>query len=557
MKKLIISIFLLCIAVIAANAQKVVLVKDFCQDSCYGLDPNLHANPMRVLGSKLFFGAITNTEKPNSYNWVIEGNNIKKLDNFGNTVFDSAPYFMDYVGGNAIVSGVKDKDKTDYIQGVWKQNLSTGTYELIKQNSHGYFARMNQNVYFASINFGISPNPSAFALHKIDTTNFSLSVVKDSIFMGNRWDWFTVKANQKKMYFPITTKTDASQNDIWVSDGTKSGTKKIAEDFFIYQSYKKLSAGALNFYNYNGHTYFFGAKQQQSDSINLYKIDYNTNEVKKVYQFIPKKGENFLFINNVIESSDILYIEFNLKMYRFNDKGIELVKTNKGKSISPNNFRAFLKNGNFFVRSNIKIDSINNQYQDVLIKIGENNADTKIVYDFEVEDITFLNNKWYFIGKDSLHALPNSKYYLWEADSNFQSVKKIFEPLGKIYFTVWGGQYTVFNLTPYNDDLYFWYNDEKIGAELYKYTYKNTNTSEITINQLKIYPNPSNDYVSIINPTYENAVLNIYDINGQKIKEEIVQKEANNIDISNLKSGIYVLKIQSEGKAFISKFIKI
>ncbi len=558
MKKTSILFFLFSVLVICANAQKVVLVKDFCQDSCYGLDPDLNGNSMRVIGNKLFFGANINTEKPNSYNWVIEGNNIKKLDNLGDSAIDGAPVFMDYVGGYAIVSGVKDKTKTNYIQGVWRLNLSNDSYELIKQNAFGYFARMNQNVYFAAKQFDTIPNQKPFVLYKMDSINFTLTVVKDSIFKGERWEWFNVKVNQKKMYFTISTNNkDEAKDDIWVSDGTTLGTKKIAEDYFIYNTNKKLSSGGFNFHNHKGHTYFFGAKKQQSDSINLYKIDYNTNEINKVYQFLPKKGENFSFITNVIETKNSLYIEFNLKMYRFNDKGVELVKTNKGKDISSNNFYAFIEGNNLFVRSNIKIDSVNNQYQDVLINIGDNNAETKIIYDYRVTDLKFLNNKWYFIGRDSLNASPNSKYYLWEADSNFQSIKKIFEPLGKIYFTTWGGQYTVHNLTPYNDDLYFWYNDGKTGAELYKFTYKNTSTSEIAINKLRINPNPSTNFVNITNPTQKIEVLDIYDINGVKIKQEILQQEINNIDVTNLKSGIYIFKTQSKEKIFISKFIKI
>ncbi|MFC7774718.1 M1 family aminopeptidase [Flavobacterium sp. GCM10027622] len=72
-------------------------------------------------------------------------------------------------------------------------------------------------------------------------------------------------------------------------------------------------------------------------------------------------------------------------------------------------------------------------------------------------------------------------------------------------------------------------------------------------NQVNLYPNPSNDYITIDIPAQvELLKVNFYTVLGQKAYEN----NTNRIDISNLSDGIYNIIIEtSEGKA-LKKFIK-
>lgn len=68
---------------------------------------------------------------------------------------------------------------------------------------------------------------------------------------------------------------------------------------------------------------------------------------------------------------------------------------------------------------------------------------------------------------------------------------------------------------------------------------------------IKLFPNPSNDYISISNLNQEEN-YEIYNIIGQKVRRGIVL-ENEKIDIQSLTNGIYILKLQNKNSI---KFIK-
>jgi hypothetical protein len=68
---------------------------------------------------------------------------------------------------------------------------------------------------------------------------------------------------------------------------------------------------------------------------------------------------------------------------------------------------------------------------------------------------------------------------------------------------------------------------------------------------LKIYPNPVSN--TLIIPVLEDADYEIFNVNGGIVMKGRVSNE---IDISKLKTGIYILKITSETGVFFNKFIK-
>lgn len=82
-----------------------------------------------------------------------------------------------------------------------------------------------------------------------------------------------------------------------------------------------------------------------------------------------------------------------------------------------------------------------------------------------------------------------------------------------------------------------------------------TNIEEFNNNEFTIYPNPVKDIVSIsiASKTVINTI-NLYSVTGKLIKE--IQLPKNQIDLSNLKSGIYFIEVISENKKEILKLIK-
>ena len=80
--------------------------------------------------------------------------------------------------------------------------------------------------------------------------------------------------------------------------------------------------------------------------------------------------------------------------------------------------------------------------------------------------------------------------------------------------------------------------------------------SNKVLSKLKIYPNPASDLIKISLPE-QFIELNIvfYDSNGKKIYETSIDKNNAIIDISQLKTGIYYLKITNGSTTIIKKLI--
>ena len=76
-------------------------------------------------------------------------------------------------------------------------------------------------------------------------------------------------------------------------------------------------------------------------------------------------------------------------------------------------------------------------------------------------------------------------------------------------------------------------------------------TKKIVFESFKMFPNPANGdrvYFSVT----EDATINIYNVIGKLVSTRAVTKSKNNINISELSKGVYLLKINS-GKQFITK----
>ena len=77
------------------------------------------------------------------------------------------------------------------------------------------------------------------------------------------------------------------------------------------------------------------------------------------------------------------------------------------------------------------------------------------------------------------------------------------------------------------------------------------------IQEVHIHPNPSAEMVSIDFPVeFASAKMKIFDLTGKQVKVLNLTKKYNSVNVSNLTSGIYVLKLQVDDRSLIRKFIK-
>lgn len=75
------------------------------------------------------------------------------------------------------------------------------------------------------------------------------------------------------------------------------------------------------------------------------------------------------------------------------------------------------------------------------------------------------------------------------------------------------------------------------------------NFPEITL-QMMVYPNPTSSFLNlrIENYTIENLKYNLFDINGKEILNQKIKNSETQINMSNLPSALYFLKVIEEGK---------
>lgn len=72
-----------------------------------------------------------------------------------------------------------------------------------------------------------------------------------------------------------------------------------------------------------------------------------------------------------------------------------------------------------------------------------------------------------------------------------------------------------------------------------------------------IYPNPTSDNINVQLPSgVSKATLNLFDLSGRLIKSKELTLNSELLNVSSLSKGIYVLKIESNGKIGAKQFIK-
>ena len=89
----------------------------------------------------------------------------------------------------------------------------------------------------------------------------------------------------------------------------------------------------------------------------------------------------------------------------------------------------------------------------------------------------------------------------------------------------------------------------------FKEAYDNVNETTEINNTLKIYPNPTNDFINIeIDEEHSNDfIVSIYNSLGIKVRETWNE---NTISVEDLPSGIYFINVMSEDCNQTRKFLK-
>jgi hypothetical protein len=77
-------------------------------------------------------------------------------------------------------------------------------------------------------------------------------------------------------------------------------------------------------------------------------------------------------------------------------------------------------------------------------------------------------------------------------------------------------------------------------------------------NLLTVFPNPSNGFIQLklAKPIQEDLSYSLYDVQGKQLLQSSMNRNnmaAQEVDLSSYKSGIYLLKVNIEGKTYFRK----
>ncbi|NHN28103.1 T9SS type A sorting domain-containing protein [Flavobacterium jejuense] len=85
-------------------------------------------------------------------------------------------------------------------------------------------------------------------------------------------------------------------------------------------------------------------------------------------------------------------------------------------------------------------------------------------------------------------------------------------------------------------------------------TLRNTNFE--VANNIKMYPNPANSLIYIEVNNLTNATLQVLDITGKILMNQSLNTSSNNVDVSQLPTGLYLFKVSSNEGTTTSKIVK-
>lgn len=96
--------------------------------------------------------------------------------------------------------------------------------------------------------------------------------------------------------------------------------------------------------------------------------------------------------------------------------------------------------------------------------------------------------------------------------------------------------------------------DSESDNETFAATDKISSDADDNQFSITLYPNPANNFISVkTNSTFEQCYIT--DVTGKVVKN-VAANEGNYIDLSEIKSGIYLIKVVAQNETIVKKFIK-
>jgi len=118
------------------------------------------------------------------------------------------------------------------------------------------------------------------------------------------------------------------------------------------------------------------------------------------------------------------------------------------------------------------------------------------------------------------------------------------------------GSFEAINPSTPGDDLY-WDTSDLYTNGIIKVTDTPTAIASVENSIISVYPNPIKDLLHInINSAFDSAIIQIRDMSGRLIKQQIIENSISEIDFSSISNGVYFITVTINNKTHITKIVK-
>lgn len=503
-----------------------------------------HANA--VLGSSLYFAGQTANNKLQL--WATDGSTIttqlfKNIYPSGNSqpsyfhTFNNNLYFSADNGINGFQLWKSDGTNagTNLFATTFTGTPSSGAYPIMVINNKLIFSAVfnsfgdrqlfsTDGITYQSLNVNLLYSAGIGTLGSVDTLN-------------------------GKMFFAASTTSFPSDQELWVTDGTPSGTM-LVKDINIGTS---AASGPSDFCRLNNKLYFSAATA--AHGFELWETDgtlTGTQIVKDIFtgtsgssptRLIRWNNKIYFNASNVVGPGEMYVTDgtlagtvlfkagLRLDNLSYLDKGTSLLFA---ASSSTTGIEWYTTDGTS-ANTNLLID----------IYPGSQNG----IWNCNLTSV--INNKIYFTGND---AASGPEPWVTDGTVGGTSMLKDIKTGTTGSMTGSDNRFILFN-----SNIYFTANtSNSIGEELWYFdpnVTTNINLAEIKKSTLTIFPNPSNGNITVnLNDNIGDSKLTIHSILGELVYSEKIVERSINISL-NIKPGIYFVSLENKGSKTTRKLI--
>lgn len=493
------------------------------------------------LNNDLIFIAADRQYKSQIYKRNKSTQQIERLSNFGNdwSVGMSSDFNDNFIKVGNYLYTPAGSYRTD---GTAANTISISSQEV---GSRVFYASLNDNtLLFAGDN-----NLVGTELWKIDNTSNTFSLVKD-ISTDNMGSLYSVDSKAAVLNgFAYFVAKENGKLGIWKTDGTEANTQKTIQ--FSYQDGTDGDIKVLSTFNNK----LFFTKQKENTPTNysfgqneLWVSDGDQASAVLLQSYAAPYSSTTIARGTTVFNDKLFYVTSGYPSPALYSTDGTVAGTEKIVSDHFSGNVQFKKCGNqlFFTNNN------NTQlWKTDGTPGGTSNLSPNIS---SVKDMTCINNYFYFLNGDSQKVWKSNGTSVYPMDifvtnddnqllAN-ENIQKMGTDGEKLFLTI---------------------STKEHGSELYEITdlmpvYLATNeTTKTEIRNktldIQIYPNPVSEYFSVkLKENDKVETVKIFDTSGKLVKD-IIYNNAN-INVVELSSGIYFIKVKTSKGNYLGKIIK-